>query len=88
MGCRVNQRITSRQRFNDREMTVWRAIVAKVPHFFEQVGTINALVQTRKQNFAPDSSKLLQNKRYWTKREQKRRPRKAAFSHFEDQSKA
>ncbi|MFN9072840.1 MAG: hypothetical protein ACK5WK_03025, partial [Hyphomonadaceae bacterium] len=57
---RVNQHITNRQRFNDREMTVWRAIVAKVPHFFEQVGTINALVQTRKQNFALDSSKLSQ----------------------------
>jgi hypothetical protein len=39
---RVNQRITNRQRFNDREMTARPHIVAKVSHFFAAAGAISS----------------------------------------------
>jgi hypothetical protein len=45
-STRVNQHITNRQRFNDREMTARPQIVAKVSHFFEAAGANNPFVQT------------------------------------------
>jgi len=49
---RVNQHITNRQRFNDREMTARPHIVAKVSHFFEAGGAVRSNAQSRTLCFA------------------------------------